>query len=184
MAEDNPPITVHTRQSPNHCSHMTIPQPLLTDDNPSATLDRWQSLSHSSHMTIPQPLLTHDNPSATLSLFFTFFIISLFQVFPLLIEKDDRAGQNISLKFPCACPTVISSIFGKSFHFPFPYFVEFSYKFIFLISIHVFPYRIFLLSFSVFSCPELFKNKLTNRESVDNLRALGYQGKSVFSSLT
>ena len=25
--------------------------------------------------------------------------------------------------FPCACPTVISSISGKSFHFPFPYFV-------------------------------------------------------------
>ena len=25
-------------------------------------------------------------------------------------------------KFPCACPTVISSIFGKNFHFPFPYF--------------------------------------------------------------
>ena len=27
--------------------------------------------------------------------------------------------------FLCACPTVISSIFGKSFHFPFPYFVIF-----------------------------------------------------------
>jgi len=25
--------------------------------------------------------------------------------------------------FTCACPTVTSSIFGKSFHFPFPYFV-------------------------------------------------------------
>ena len=25
--------------------------------------------------------------------------------------------------FSCACPTVISSISGKSFHFPFPYFV-------------------------------------------------------------
>ena len=40
-----------------------------------------------------------------------------------LIEKDGRACQNISIKFPSACPTVISSIFGKSFHFPFPYFV-------------------------------------------------------------
>ena len=27
--------------------------------------------------------------------------------------------------FACACPTVISSMFGKSFHFPFPYFVLF-----------------------------------------------------------
>ena len=27
--------------------------------------------------------------------------------------------------FVCACPTVISSIFGKSFHFPFVYFVLF-----------------------------------------------------------
>ena len=27
--------------------------------------------------------------------------------------------------FLCACPSVISSIFGKSFHFPFPYFVLF-----------------------------------------------------------
>ena len=26
--------------------------------------------------------------------------------------------QNISIKFPCAFPTVISSIFGKSFPFP------------------------------------------------------------------
>jgi len=26
--------------------------------------------------------------------------------------------------FSCACPTVIYSIFGKSFHFPFPYFDE------------------------------------------------------------
>ena len=25
--------------------------------------------------------------------------------------------------FSCACPTVTSSIFGKNFHFPFPYFV-------------------------------------------------------------
>ena len=41
----------------------------------------------------------------------------------LLIEKDGRARWNISIKFPCACPTVISSIFGKSFHFLFPYFV-------------------------------------------------------------
>ena len=26
--------------------------------------------------------------------------------------------------FTCACPMVISSIFGKNFHFPFPYFVK------------------------------------------------------------
>ena len=42
-----------------------------------------------------------------------------------MIEKDGRPCQNISIKFPCACPPVISSIFGKSFHFPFPYFVLF-----------------------------------------------------------
>ena len=31
--------------------------------------------------------------------------------------------QLIFRVFVCACPTVTSSIFGKSFHFPFPYFV-------------------------------------------------------------
>ena len=38
-----------------------------------------------------------------------------------LTDKDGRACRNILIKFPCACPTVISSIFGKSFHFPFLY---------------------------------------------------------------
>ena len=33
-------------------------------------------------------------------------------IYSLAIEKDGRA-----------CPSVISSISGKSFHFPFPYFV-------------------------------------------------------------
>ena len=42
----------------------------------------------------------------------------------LLIEKDGRARRNISIQIPCACPTVISSISVKSFHFPFPYFVK------------------------------------------------------------
>jgi hypothetical protein len=28
--------------------------------------------------------------------------------------------------FSCACPTVISSISGKSFHFPFPYFIQYN----------------------------------------------------------
>ena len=41
----------------------------------------------------------------------------------LLIEKDDCDRRNISIKFPCAFPMVISSIFGKSFPFLFPYFV-------------------------------------------------------------
>ena len=39
-----------------------------------------------------------------------------------LIEKDSSVRQNISIKFPCAYPMAISSTFGKSFHFPFPYF--------------------------------------------------------------
>ena len=41
----------------------------------------------------------------------------------LLMEKDGRVHQNISIKIPCGCPMVTSLIFGKSFHFPFPYFV-------------------------------------------------------------
>ena len=32
--------------------------------------------------------------------------------------------------FACAFPTVISSIFGKSFHFPFPYFVLFVFRYL------------------------------------------------------
>ena len=43
----------------------------------------------------------------------------------LLIEKDGCDRQNTSIKFPFACPSVISSIFSKSFHFPFPYLVLF-----------------------------------------------------------
>ena len=44
----------------------------------------------------------------------------------LLIEKDGRVRQNISILLLCVfvcLSTVISSIFGKSFRFPFPYFV-------------------------------------------------------------
>ena len=36
----------------------------------------------------------------------------------LLIDKDGRACRNILIQFLCACPTVITSISGKSFHFP------------------------------------------------------------------
>jgi len=39
----------------------------------------------------------------------------------LLIDKDGYACRNFLIKFACACPTVIFSIFGKSFHFPFLY---------------------------------------------------------------
>ena len=50
----------------------------------------------------------------------------------LLIEKDGCDRQNISIKFPCvfvfAFPTVISSIFAKSFPFPFPYFLNSEYN--------------------------------------------------------
>jgi hypothetical protein len=44
---------------------------------------------------------------------------------PLLIEKDGCVHQNILILLPCVfvcLSTAISSIFGKSFHFPFPYF--------------------------------------------------------------
>jgi hypothetical protein len=40
-----------------------------------------------------------------------------------LIDKDGCACRNIYIQFPCAYPTVVSSISGGSFHFPFPYFV-------------------------------------------------------------
>ena len=50
------------------------------------------------------------------------FVVCSHTFHSLPIEKDGRVRQNISFKFPCACPTMISSIFGKSFHFPFPYF--------------------------------------------------------------
>ena len=37
------------------------------------------------------------------------------------IEEDGRASRNISIQFPCVpVPFVISSIPGKSYHFPFP----------------------------------------------------------------
>ena len=38
-------------------------------------------------------------------------------------ENTQKLYRNILIQFPCACATVISSISGKSFHFPFPYFV-------------------------------------------------------------
>ena len=41
----------------------------------------------------------------------------------LLIDKDGHACRNISIQFPCACPTVITSFSGKSFHLTFHYFV-------------------------------------------------------------
>ena len=47
------------------------------------------------------------------------------KTFSLLIDKDGRACRNISIQFLCACPSVISSISGRSFHFPFPYFVSY-----------------------------------------------------------
>ena len=46
--------------------------------------------------------------------------------YSLLIDKVGRACRNISIQFPCvpyAYHSVISSISGKSFYFPFPYFV-------------------------------------------------------------
>ena len=46
-------------------------------------------------------------------------------IYSLLIDKDGRACRNILIQFSCAYPTVISSISGKSFHFPFPCFVIF-----------------------------------------------------------
>ena len=44
-------------------------------------------------------------------------------------QKTWNILQTLSFRvFTCVCPTVISSIFGKSFHFPFPYFVHFLIK--------------------------------------------------------
>ena len=40
----------------------------------------------------------------------------------LLIKKDGCARRNISIKFTCACPTVMPSIFNKSFSLSFPLF--------------------------------------------------------------
>ena len=62
------------------------------------------------------------------SLFWRFFrfkknIFFCSHTFTLLIEKDFGDHRNISNKFVCAFPPEISWIFGKSFPFPFPYFV-------------------------------------------------------------
>ena len=46
-------------------------------------------------------------------------------IYSLPIDNDGRACRNISIQFPCAYPSAISPISGKSFHFPFPYFVIF-----------------------------------------------------------
>ena len=48
--------------------------------------------------------------------------VALLENFWTKIEKDGRVRQNILIKFACACPMAISSFFGKSFPFPFPYF--------------------------------------------------------------
>ena len=36
--------------------------------------------------------------------------------------RNGRACRNTSIQFPCACPSVISSISGKSFCYPLPLF--------------------------------------------------------------
>ena len=51
-------------------------------------------------------------------------------IYSLLVDKDGRVSQNISIQFPCVYPSVISSISGKSFHFPFPYFVFYVLRYI------------------------------------------------------
>ena len=67
------------------------------------------------------------------SLDYFLFVISS-QHIPGILEQTQentwKLYQNILMgtavflnQFSCACPTVISSISGKSFHFPFPYFV-------------------------------------------------------------
>jgi hypothetical protein len=51
-------------------------------------------------------------------------------IYSLPIDKDGRASRNISISrysfhvFLCVYPSVISSISGMSFHFPFPYFMK------------------------------------------------------------
>ena len=66
----------------------------------------------------------------------------------LLIDKDSRAFRIILIQFSCACPTVISSICGKSFHFPFPYFVIFVLRyFLSMLSVHSSGYTISTFSY-------------------------------------
>ena len=60
------------------------------------------------------------------------------------IDKDGRACRNILIQFPCAHPTVISSISGKSFHFPFPYFVMFVLRY--------FPFHVIIIAFTCTIC--------------------------------
>ena len=38
-------------------------------------------------------------------------------------QNKGKESENSHQKMKTACPTVISSFSGKSFHFPFPYFV-------------------------------------------------------------
>ena len=50
------------------------------------------------------------------------------EVAPPALRKTAMPVELFQLSFrvfACACPTVISSIFGKNFHFPFRYFVLF-----------------------------------------------------------
>ena len=70
--------------------------------------------------------------------------------------------QNIWLSFHVflyACPTVISSIFGKSFHFPFPYFVLFILRY--------FPFH--MVHLEIYSFEEVLIKNLKKKERVWHL---------------
>ena len=60
----------------------------------------------------------------------------------------------------CACPTVISSIFGKSFHFPLPYFVIFILRYF---PFHVVHYQLINLATLLNTIQDL-KNKINKKK--------------------
>ena len=97
----------------------------------------------------------------------------------LLIEKDSRVCRFCFHVFSCACPTLISSIFGKSFHFPFPYFVLFIFRYF---PFHVVYIRGISLLQEVMKFPNLrilylHGNNINDQSGVRKLSAL----KNLFS---
>ena len=84
---------------------------------------------------------------------------------PWLRKKIFRFSLPV---FTCACLTVISSTFDKSFHFPLPYFVlsvlrYFPFHVVCFMLLHVFPSFCVRYLF-VLSCPWILKNIYTHRK--------------------
>ena len=85
-----------------------------------------------------------ENSYQKLSLFINSLVMpSLSCVHKHLLSSDDKDGhacRNILIQFPCvscARSTEIASISGKSFRFPFPYFV--------IIVLRYFPFHMFII---------------------------------------